>query len=258
MKSPSPRVKEDCSMRKRLDLVLVEMGLVPSRARAQATIRAGKVRVAGAVVLKPAYEVDPQADILLEGLDHPYVSRAALKLVHALDHSGVSPEGLYCLDIGASTGGFTQVLLQRGAAHVVALDVGHGQLAPEVGNDSRVLSLEGFNAKDLTRDMLTVPPRMLVSDVSFISLKKALPAALALAAPGAILVALIKPQFEAGRERVGRGGIVRDPVIHDEICADISRWLTDDQGWRVEDLTPSPIEGGDGNREFLIVAVKDA
>ncbi len=244
--------------RKRLDLLLVEKAFAPSRARAQATIKAGKVRVAGQLVLKPAQEVDPDAEIAVESLDHPYVSRAALKLVHALDHFDINCRDKYCLDLGASTGGFTQVLLERGAGRVVAIDVGHGQLSPLVAQSPKVLSLEGVNAKDLTAALFERAPELLVSDLSFISLKKALPVALALAAPGAMLAALIKPQFEAGRERVGRGGIVRDPVLHEEICEDISRWLADEQGWQVRGITPSPIEGGDGNREFLIVAVKHA
>jgi 23S rRNA (cytidine1920-2'-O)/16S rRNA (cytidine1409-2'-O)-methyltransferase len=185
-----------------------------------------------------------------------YVSRAALKLAHGLDNFGISPEGLAALDIGASTGGFTQVLLERGARHITAVDVGHGQMAPAVAGDSRVTVLEGLNARDLTLKDLPEPPQIITADVSFISLKLALPPALALAAPGASLVALVKPQFEAGREHLSKDGVVRDAAVQDAVCRDIASWLETDVGWRVIGTAPSPVAGGSGNREFLLAARK--
>jgi 23S rRNA (cytidine1920-2'-O)/16S rRNA (cytidine1409-2'-O)-methyltransferase len=184
------------------------------------------------------------------------VSRGGLKLAHALDRFAIDPLGLVALDLGASTGGFTDVLLRRGAARVVAVDVGHGQLHESLRQDERVTVFEKLNARDLTMEHVAVMPDLIVADMSFISLKVALPAALDLAAPGARLVALIKPQFEVGRERVGKGGVVRDPALHDEVCREIAAWLGA-RGWRVLGVTPSPVAGQDGNREFLIGAVRD-
>jgi len=241
----------------RLDLALVERGLVATRARAQAAIKAGQVRLRGQVASKPSDMAGDGDEIEVDLSGQVYVSRGALKLLHALDFFGLNPSGKGCLDLGASTGGFTQVLLERGAAFVVAVDVGHGQLAKEIESDARVRSLEGLNARDLTRGDIPEPVSFIVADLSFIGLQKALPPALTLAEKGAVLVALIKPQFEAGPENVGKGGIVRDPALHERICEDISRWLSDDMGWRVLGLTQSPIEGGDGNREFLIAAEKN-
>ena len=241
----------------RLDLALVERGFVATRARAQAAIKAGQVRLRGQVASKPSDMVSDGDEIEFDPPEQVYVSRGALKLLHALDFFGLDPSGKTCLDLGASTGGFTQVLLERGAAFVVAVDVGHGQLAKEIESDARVRSLEGLNARDLTRGDIPEPVSFLVADLSFIGLLKALPPALALAEKRAVLVALIKPQFEAGPENVGKGGIVRDPALHERICGDISRWLSDDMGWRVLGLTQSPIEGGDGNREYLIAAEKN-
>ncbi len=242
--------------RRRLDLALVERGLVATRARAQGAIRAGHVRVGGRVATKPADTVGEGDEIELLALEHPYVSRGALKLAHALDFFAVDPAGQTCLDLGASTGGFTQVLLERGAASVIAVDVGHGQLAREIAEGERVRSVEGLNVKDITRELVPEPFTFVVADLSFIGLRKALPPALSLAAPDTTLVALIKPQFEAGPENVGKGGIVRDPALHERICGDISAWLADEMGWRVLGLAESPIEGGDGNTEFLIAARK--
>ena len=237
----------------RLDQRLVELGLAPSRARARALIEAGAVTVDGTVAAKPAQAVDAEARVEVTGEALPWVGRGALKLLHALDAFGLAPSGL-ALDVGASTGGFTQVLLARGAARVYALDVGHGQLHPTLAADPRVTSLEGVNAREIPAGL--VPPvDWVTADVSFISLEKALPGALALAKPGAVLVALIKPQFEAGREAVGRGGIVRDGRVHAAVCARICDWLGA-QGWQVTGVIPSPIEGGDGNREFLVAARK--
>ena len=244
--------------RRRLDLALVERGLVATRARAQGAIRAGHVRVGGKVARKPADPVGDADEIELLSLAHPYVSRGALKLVHALDFFALDPAGCNCLDLGASTGGFTEVLLERGAVSVVAIDVGHGQLAKEIAAGARVRPVEGLNAKDITRELIPEHISFIVADLSFIGLRKALPPALALAEPGATLIALIKPQFEAGPENVGKGGIVRDPALHERICGDISAWLGDEMGWRVLGFTESPIEGGDGNTEFLIAARHDS
>ncbi|MEH3143832.1 MAG: TlyA family RNA methyltransferase [Methylobacterium frigidaeris] len=235
--------------RRRADRLLVEAGHFESRARAQAAIAAGLVRADGETVRRAS-------DLLLRGArieaeaPHPYVSRGGLKLAAALDAFGFDPAGRSCLDLGASTGGFTDVLLRRGAARVHAVDVGRGQLHPGLAGDGRVTSLEATDARALA-GLLPEPPEMAVVDLSFISLHLVLPAVVPLLAPGAALVALIKPQFEAGRERVGRGGLVRDPAIHDEVCAGIRDRLAA-LGVAVAGLIPSPIEGGDGNREFLV------
>jgi 23S rRNA (cytidine1920-2'-O)/16S rRNA (cytidine1409-2'-O)-methyltransferase len=237
----------------RLDQRLVALGLAESRARARALIEAGAVTVDGAVAVKPSQAVAEGARIEVRGDSFPWVSRGALKLLHALDAFDLTPHGV-ALDVGASTGGFTEVLLARGAARVYALDVGHGQLHPRLATDPRVVSLEGVNARAIPAGL--VPPvDWIVADVSFISLEKALPGALKLAKPGAVLVALVKPQFEAGRAAVGRGGIVRDPAVHQAVCARIRAWL-EGLGWQVTGLVPSPIEGGGGNREFLVAARK--
>ncbi|WP_339614383.1 TlyA family RNA methyltransferase [uncultured Parvibaculum sp.] len=240
----------------RLDQALVERGLAPSRARAQGAIKAGHVSVNGHKVVKPAAQATPSDRIELSGLEHPYVSRAALKLVRGLDCFGVAVEGRHALDLGASTGGFTQVLLERGAAHVIATDVGHGQLDDSLRNDPRVTAIEGLNAKNVDATSVTEPFDLIVCDLSFISLKKALPATLELAPVGADLLALIKPQFEVGKGRLGKGGVVKGEGLHEEVCADIAEWLSSLPGWAVKGVTPSPIEGGDGNREFLIAARK--
>lgn len=240
--------------RKRLDQLLVERGLVATRARAQAAIRAGLVSIAGRAITKPAQLVGEDDEIAVDASQANYVSRAALKLIHGLDHFGVDPQGRACLDIGASTGGFTQVLLERGARHVAAIDVGHGQFAATLCADARVTLIEGLNAKDLTAAHLSCAIGLIVCDVSFIGLQKALPAALALADGGACLVALIKPQFEVGPENVGKGGIVKDASLHAKICDNIATWLATQPHWHVLGITESPIKGGDGNKEFLIAA----
>lgn len=233
----------------RLDQRLVALGLVESRTRAQALIAAGAVTVDGRIETRASARGDGEVALVAEPM--PWVSRAALKLVHALDTFALAPAGS-ALDVGASTGGFTEVLLARGAAHVWALDVGHGQLHPRLAADPRVTAIEGVNARAIPEGLIP-PLDWIVSDVSFISLEKALPVALALARPGAHLVALIKPQFEAGRPAIGKGGIVRDAAVHEQVCARTRDWLTG-QGWQVLGLTESPILGGDGNHEFLIAA----
>jgi len=245
--------------KRRADQALVERGLAESRARAQALILAGKVFSGERRVEKPGEAVREDAPLELRGgQDHPWVSRGGVKLAHALEHFGLSPEGRVCLDIGASTGGFTDVLLKHGAARVYAVDVGHGQLAWSLRNDPRVVVLERTNARYLDASQVPEPVGVLVCDASFIGLRTVLPAPLALCAPGAWAVALIKPQFEAGPEAVGKGGVVRDPAVHEAVCAAIESWWSGLPGWRVIGLTPSPILGPEGNREFLIAAERAA
>ena len=239
-------------MARRADVVLVERGFFESRARARAAIEAGLVRADDLVVAKPSQPIAEDAAIVATA-PHPWVSRAGLKLAAALDLFGLDPRGAVCLDVGASTGGFTQVLLARGATRVFAVDVGRDQLHATLRGDPRVASLEATDARDLRADMFDAPPAFVVCDASFISLRLVLPRPLALAAPGACLVALVKPQFEAGRDRVGKGGIVRDPAIHAAVTRDIRDFI-ETLGWRVFGEAPSPIEGGDGNREFLLAA----
>lgn len=243
--------------RQRADVVLVERGLAESRARAQALILAGKVFSGEKRIAKAGDLLAEGTPIELRGQDHPWVSRGGIKLAHALAHFGLSPAGRVGLDIGASTGGFTDVLLQHGAARVYAVDVGHGQLAWTLRNDPRVVVLERTNARFLSAAQVPEPPGCVVCDASFIGLRTVLPAALSLAAPGAFAVALIKPQFEAGPRRVGKGGVVRDPAVHEEVCAAIRGWWAALPGWRVLGVEPSPITGPEGNREFLIAALKD-
>ena len=243
--------------RQRADVALVERGLVESRAKAQALILAGKVFSGTRRIDKAGEQVAADQPVELRGQEHPWVSRGGIKLAHALAHFGLDPAGRIGLDIGASTGGFTDVLLQMGAAKVYAVDVGHGQLDWKLRNDPRVAVLERTNARHLTAVQVPEPPGVVVCDASFIGLRTVLPAALALAAPGAFAVALIKPQFEAGPERVGKGGVVRDAAVHEEVCATIRAWWEALPGWRVLGIEPSPITGPEGNREFLIAAIRD-
>lgn len=233
----------------RLDQRIVALGLADSRSRAQSLIKAGVVEVDGSIAKRASSTSG--SDIRITGDPNPWVSRAALKLAHALERFALVPHGI-AADIGASTGGFTQVLIQRGAEQVHAVDVGHGQLHPSVAKLPGVHNHEGINARMLPEGLMP-PLDWIVSDVSFISLTKALPPVLALAKPGAHLVALIKPQFEAGPARVGKGGIVTDPNVQDEVRAVIRQFLTD-LGWQILGETESPITGSDGNREFLIAA----
>jgi 23S rRNA (cytidine1920-2'-O)/16S rRNA (cytidine1409-2'-O)-methyltransferase len=234
----------------------VERGLVDSRARAQALILAGKVFSGERRIEKAGQPIAADAALELRGQDHPWVSRGGLKLVHALDAFALDPTGRVALDIGASTGGFTDVLLARGAARVHAVDVGHGQLAWRLRSDPRVVAHERTNARHLTAATLGEPVGVLVCDASFIGLATVLPAGLALCAPGAWAVALIKPQFEAGPERVGKGGVVRDPAVHAEVCGRVRAWWAALPGWTVRGIEESPITGPEGNREFLIAAAR--
>lgn len=240
----------------RIDQALVERGMAESRARAQASIMAGLVFSGEKRLDKPGQTIAADAPLELRGKPHPWVSRGGMKLAHAIAHFGLSPEGRTCIDVGASTGGFTDVLLQNGAAKVYAVDVGEGQLDWRLRNDARVVVLEKTNARHLTAAQIPDPVDAVVCDASFIGLQTVLPAALSLARPGAWAVALIKPQFEVGRERVGKGGVVRDPALHDEVCARIRDWWNTLPGWRVRGIEPSPILGPEGNREFLIAAEK--
>ncbi len=240
-------------VRKRADVVLVERGFFESRAKAREAIAAGLVTVDGTSATRASQMVAGDA-ILTAKAPYPWVSRGGVKLTHALDAFGIDPGACVCLDLGASTGGFTQVLLSRGAARVYAVDVGHRQLHPKVAADPRVVSLEGTDARRLTRDIVPEPIGLVVADVSFISLKRVLPPVLALCREAATLAALVKPQFEAGRAHL-RKGIVRDPAVHSAVCADIAAFVRG-LGFNVTGVVPSPIAGGDGNCEFLIGAMR--
>jgi len=238
----------------RLDRYLVDKKLFPSRARAQAAITAGLVRIDGEIATKTSQNVPKGAQVDSDGDVHPYVSRGGIKLEAALRAMEIDPAGKVCLDLGASTGGFTDVLLRRGAVKVYAVDVGSGQLHEKIANDPRVANLEQTHAKDLTRALVPDPINVIVCDVSFISLKKALPQALALAAKGARLAALVKPQFEVGPAGIGKGGLVKEGLA-EPAAKDIAQWI-EGEGWIMIGLIDSPILGGDGNREFLLGAHK--
>ncbi|MCG8543089.1 MAG: TlyA family RNA methyltransferase [Alphaproteobacteria bacterium] len=244
--------------KKRADILLVERGLVETRARAQAVIMAGLVFSDDRRIAKAGETLAADAPLEVRGEDHPWASRGGVKLAHAMEQFGFDIDGATCLDVGASTGGFCDVLLHYGAARVFAVDVGQGQLAWKLRQDDRVTVLENTNARYLTRDHVPDVVDFITCDVSFIGLEKVLPAAMALTHPGSGLIALIKPQFQAGRDKIGKGGIVTDPAVQDEVCATVSRWLNDQEGWRVIGLTESPVHGAKGNREFLIAAVRDA
>lgn len=241
-------------MKQRLDSLLVERGLVESRAKAQALVLAGKVFSGEKRLEKPGMQVGPDLPLEVRGEDHPWVSRGGVKLDFALSHFALSPLGLVCLDIGASTGGFADVLLARGAARVHAVDVGHGQLAWKLRTDPRVVVHERLNARFLTRVHVPEEVGAVTCDASFIGLRTVLPAGLALCAPGAWAVALIKPQFEAGPAKVGKRGVVSDPAVHEEVRRTIAAWWAEQPGWRVLGVVESPIKGPEGNREFLIAA----
>ena len=254
MADPSPTTPPG---RDRLDQILVRRGLYDSRSRARDAIARGTVLVEGKPITKPGAPVSETAEITLTDPARAYVSRAALKLIAGLDHFGFDPSGRTALDIGASTGGFTQVLIERGTEHVLAVDVGHDQLHASLADDPRITNLEGLNARDLDRAYLGGHNiGAVVSDVSFISLKLALPPALALAAAGAFAVLLVKPQFEAGRAAIGKGGLLRDPSQGPVIAENLATWLGEQPGWSAVGPITSPIEGSDGNQEFLIGGVK--
>ena len=240
---------------KRADLFLVEKGHAASRTEAQAAIRAGLVRVDGEVLAKPSRTIEESAAIEY-AKPHPFVSRGGVKLAAALDHFDFSPDGLICLDIGASTGGFTEVLLAGGASKVYAVDVGHGQMHSRLLRDPRLIRREGVNARDLSITHVPHAPQAIVADVSFIGLKLALPPALDMAAPGAWAVALVKPQFEVGRLWVGKGGVVRDAEMQMQAVGEIKQFIASQSRWSVIGHIESPILGGEGNREFLIAAQK--
>jgi 23S rRNA (cytidine1920-2'-O)/16S rRNA (cytidine1409-2'-O)-methyltransferase len=237
----------------RLDQLLLNAGLVASRSRARDAISRGTVRVNGRIVTKPSSSFPASALIEIDDPAQAYVSRAALKLKAALEHFNLDPAGLDCLDIGASTGGFTDILLERGANHVIAVDVGHDQLHPRLRADERITNYEGLNARVLDEEDLEGRAiGAIVSDVSFISLKLALPPALGFAEAGAFCVLLVKPQFEAGREAISKAGLLKDPDSAPAVAAELERWLVEDMGWESLGLVPSPITGGDGNVEYLL------
>jgi len=240
----------------RLDVALVERGLAETRAAAQRLVMAGLVFSGEKRLDKAGLGVGADTALEVRGQPHPYVSRGGLKLERALEVFGIPVAGRIALDVGSSTGGFTDCLLQRGAAKVYAVDVGTNQLAWKLRQDPRVVSMEKTNIRDVTAAQIPEPVDLIVCDASFIGLRTALPAALALAAPDAHLVALIKPQFEVGKGRVGKGGIVREPELHKEVCDTIAAWLAEQPGWTVLGVTESPITGAEGNKEFLIGGVR--
>lgn len=240
----------------RLDLALVARGLVATRAKARDLIARGEVRIDGEVAHKPAMSVRKEQSIAVDADAAAQVSRGAVKLAAALDRFVLRPAGRIALDVGASTGGFTQVLLERGAARVYAVDVGRGQLHASLARDARVVALEECDARSLDSTLVPDAIGAIVLDVSFISVRKVLPSALALAAPDCWLVALVKPQFEVGREGIGKGGIVRDAELRERALADVRAWIAAQQGWSVLGDMTSPIEGGSGNVEYLLAAVR--
>ncbi len=239
----------------RADQLLVSQGLVESRTRAQALILAGNVFAGDRRIAKAGDLIASDLPLTVKGRDHPWVSRGGVKLDHGLNHFGFDVMGAVALDVGSSTGGFTDVLLGRGAVRVYAVDVGTNQLAWKLRSDERVMVHEQTNARDLSPEIIPEPVDIVVCDASFIALRKVLDRALDLARPGAALVALVKPQFEAGREEVGKGGVVRDPLIHERVCDQAAAWVLS-KGWRICGVERSPITGPEGNVEFLLGAVK--
>lgn len=244
--------------KRRADQLLVEQGLAETRTKAQALILAGLVSCGERRIDKPGEQLASYARLALKGRDHPWVSRGGVKLAHALDHFRIDVEGVVALDIGASTGGFTDVLLSRGARRVYAVDVGHGQFAWKLRQNPRVVVLERLNARYLTRAHIPEPVELITCDASFIGLSAVLPASLALSAGRqAQLVALVKPQFEAGREHVGKGGVVRDLAVQRQVCARVAAWIAAQPGWAAVGIVDSPILGPEGNREFLLYARRE-
>ena len=240
----------------RADQLLVQLGLAESRTRAQALILSGNVFAGEKRVAKAGDMLAADAELIVKGRDHPWVSRGGIKLDHGLTHFGFDVTGAVALDVGSSTGGFTDVLLSRGATKIFAVDVGTNQLAWKLRSDPRVVVHEQTNARDLTREIIPEAVDIVVCDASFIGLSKVLDAALDLAKPGGRLIALIKPQFEAGREEVGKGGVIRDPEVHQRVCGEAADWVRS-KGWRVMGVEPSPITGPEGNVEFLLGAIKE-
>jgi 23S rRNA (cytidine1920-2'-O)/16S rRNA (cytidine1409-2'-O)-methyltransferase len=249
---PRPAAKTRIA-KTRVDQLLVARGLVESRARAQALVIAGLVFSGESKIAKPGQSIAGDAPLEVRGRDHPWVSRGGIKLAHALESFDLDPSGVTAMDIGSSTGGFTDVLLSHGAAHVFAVDSGTNQLAWKLRQDPRVTVLEQTSARVLTPAMITAPCTWVVCDASFISLHKVLETPLKIAEPACQLVALIKPQFEVGRGEVGKGGVVRDPALHERVCNEVRGWL-ESEGWAVQGISPSPITGPEGNVEFLIAA----
>lgn len=243
--------------KRRLDQMLVERGLVESRTRAQALVMAGLVFSGETKLAKPGQQLAEDAPLEVRGRDHPWVSRGGIKLAHALEHFGLDPAGVTAMDVGSSTGGFTDVLLQGGADHVIAVDSGTNQLAWSLRQDARVTVLEQTSARILTPELVGRAYSWVVCDASFISLAKVLEVPLRLAQAQCRLVALIKPQFEVQRAEVGKGGVVRDPALHARVCDEVRLWL-EGAGWQVQGIVPSPITGPEGNVEFLICATRDA
>lgn len=241
-------------MKKRADILLVEKGFFDSRNRAQEAIRHGGIAADGSVIHKASQEISDTAYIEILSLPHNYVSRGGLKLEAALRHFLYNVKNKVCLDMGASTGGFSQVLLQEGVKRIYSVDVGHGQLHPSLREDPRIVNLERTDIRHLNKEIIPEPVEVVVSDVSFISLKLILPQALSLISDNAVIIVLIKPQFEAGKEAVKKG-IVKDPTIHDRVCQDICNFITG-FGFQIHSIIPSPILGGDGNKEYLLGAIK--
>ncbi|MFC3173779.1 TlyA family RNA methyltransferase [Novosphingobium bradum] len=250
---PRPAARPAKAPKLRVDQLLVERGLAESRTRAQALVLAGLVFSGETKLAKPGQPLPADAPLEVRGRDHPWVSRGGIKLAHALDHFGLDPAGATAMDIGSSTGGFTDVLLSRGADHVFAVDSGTNQLAWKLRQDPRVTVLEQTSARLLTPEMIDRPCAFVVCDASFIGLAKVLDVPLRLAAPRCRLVALIKPQFEVGKGEVGKGGVVRDPALHARVCSEVRDWL-ESLGWSVDGIVESPITGPEGNVEFLISA----
>ncbi len=246
-------------MKKRADSLLVEQGLAENAAKAQALIMAGVVLAGTRRIDKAGEMLKPETMLRVKGKDFPWVSRGGLKLIKGLDESGIDPAGFVCLDVGCSTGGFTDVLLSRGAAKVYAVDVGYGQLAQKLRVDERVVVLERTNARYLTAEQIPDPVDLIVCDASFIRLENVLPVPLSFAKKsGAHLIALIKPQFEVEKYQVGENGVVRDPVLHRGVCGHVREWLESLSGWTVKGICQSPVKGPEGNIEFLIAADYDA
>lgn len=242
-------------MKLRADQMLVDRGLAESRTRAQALIMAGLVFAGSAKVAKPGQALTEDVQLSVRGRDHPYVSRGGIKLAHGLDHFGWDVRSAVAIDVGSSTGGFTDVMLRHGAARVYAVDSGTNQLAWSLRQDPRVVVHERTSARVLTAEHISEPVDLVVCDASFISLSKVLERPLSFARPSARLMALVKPQFEAGREEVGKGGVVRDAAVHARVCAEAADWVAG-QGWAVQGVTESPITGPEGNVEFLLAAVR--